>query len=311
MKTKKNIAITLIFILTFSFTTFSEPKEVEAGYPVTAVPNLVQDLLNTASTILTEALQASTDFSTTWLMNEEIADNLAIAAESALIQWVLAQVSNEFATGNDGKPYYVTDWNDYLYQTPQKETTAFIEEKFLVEKLSGGRCGQAGFSAYYQYQCDQGRMAINTYRPVTTLPEYLPNGQFSDPKSDLFSVGSLKAFNAYFQCGNNPYCTSTETKEIYQDIYAMKKEVAIQEAPGGNLGQKDPATGKILAPPSVYADAMSDAIALGNQKIANADTAAELIVAAGLKLLMNNAMQASYFGGADPTIITDEFLLNF
>lgn len=263
---KKCGAFIILAVLLFS--AYANPKKADAIYPVSNIPGIPMDIFNvienTANTLLTGY---------DWY--DTLSDSFLLPAlKAVLIEVVNRGITEEYSSGNNGKPYFVTDWQDYLYGQPDKIADDYILKNFLSNQLSGGKCKDANYqgSPYYKYLCDQGEAAIRKTGPRTTLPEYTQN-----PQENLFAEGNLRALSAYFECGNNPYCTTTETRQAYGQVVQQEREKALSKTDGGTLPQEN-ADGSISAPASVYKSAISDALLLGNQTIVNAQNPEELMI---------------------------------
>lgn len=229
-------------------------------------------------------------------------------------KWLNKTIGNEYSSGNKVKttdeygaerttdsPYFVTDWADYLYKVPQDFADTYIKGEFLVNKLSGGKCrsGQAG-SSYYEYLCDEAEKAIGALNVKTTLPEYFKDQINANPQEDLFSDGDLMAFNAYFQCGNNPYCTSQATETLFNQVTQQKKEIAEKEASGEGALPKKNDDYTIAVPGKLFEYSINDAISSGNTLILNAQSWDELkaaLVSGGIYQIMDKALNGTYFQG--------------
>ena len=284
MKKRILVAIAVISIV-FSGIAFVRPAK--ATFPVAEIPGKIIDQLNLIENTVSEIFSGYEWF-------DNVSDSFLLPAlKSVLIQVVNQAITGEFSSGNSGKPYFVTNWQDYLYKEPANAANKYVVNDFLSNQLTGGKCKDANYqgSPYYKYMCQQGETAIQKTTPKTTLPEYT-----SDPQANLFAEGDLRAFNAYFECGNNPYCTADKTKQTYGQIQEQEQKKAEKEAGADGTLPKKNTDGSISVPGSVFGFSINDAISLGNQTIVNAQEPEDLMISIVSRMALN-ALQGGFNSG--------------
>jgi len=284
-KKTKVIIFKVIVVITMLVPTSAKAS----GFPVIDIAHILSTNFNIAE-------NAGTFIETAALFAWENFGEPLILAE--IKERIIGLVGNEmvtnFTTGNDGQPLFVTNWQDYLYKAPQDKARASVKNDYIygsgINSLSGGKCG-ANVNPYYDYLCVEAEDSIKTSRVVTDLPDYYDSGV--NPQDDLFASGDLRGFNAYFQCGNNPYCTAAKTKELNAQVAAQNKEVAEnQVGEGGVLSSLNP-DGSVKTPNSIISNSINDTLLMGNGVLVNATTWPE--VAVGIFATMLNSQLETGF----------------
>ena len=216
------------------------------------------------------------------------------ALKSAAIQALNQQVGQLIGGGSSsGQALFITNYNDFLYKGPAKQTELYMNDFFTMTtrgKGSSANYSGAGSSGgiggnYAAYLTSVGKQAtVQQGAPRTTnLEEYTKSPQA------MFAEGDWRAFNAFFSNpANNPYGYSLQAEQAYQNKLAQEQQVALTKAQsaGGFLPSEQ--NGTVVAPGGSIQAAQVDVQNLPNQVLANADNPETLI--AGVIGAMANKM---------------------
>lgn len=205
------------------------------GFQLFAVPEARADYWasNYASVLIKESLEK---------IRRHIEGVLLGAIKVQLIEMVNRQVGLLIGGGAGGRPYFITNYRDFLYQTPAQKTALYMNDFFTLNtrgKFSSANYLGAGdvrgvINNYPGYLVALGKAATTEKKPcVYDLDEYTatPSRPFQGPYP-------FRALDAYV---GNP-CNSTqgyviEAERAFEENSIMEREIAaIQAQSSGFLG---------------------------------------------------------------------------
>jgi hypothetical protein len=267
---KKNIAI--ILCLGFLLNTLLMPNQAKAW------PSVATTSVGALAGIFGDTgifAQLGTTIGTYVKENWE---SMTIAASKMAALWLVQKITNAIiGSGNGGT---ITDWNNYLYVSPQQRAMAQMNSFFNT--VSRGRLSSLNYEGvgpnYDAYLVAQARMAIAGQPFTTNLQE-----STTYPK-ELFSGGNMKGIMNYMQCANNVACYTLNSQSQYAMELAKATKIAEMEQDRGFLPSKK--NGKITRPAALMTAAFSQVDQLGTEVIMKADPedglgAAEIQIAKG------------------------------
>lgn len=275
---KRKFAILFLAIFTFTSVFVMFPRKANATLIVHDPLDMPNDIMTTIESIFTTIETTISAIATDGMWMNEVTDRYLVPIlKVAAIEMMNQIISNIVSSGNNGKPMFVTDWNDYLYTSTQKNAKVYMNSFF--NSVSAGRLSSLNYEgagqSYDNYLKKQAEITIygSTKQTTTTINNYV-----SDPRQDLFSKGNFKAFSAFLSCSNNPYCYSLSAENAYEKELDRLKTIAIKEAnTDGYLPKK--VNGKIVTPGSQFQSAMEGIDQMANNWFMNATTSPELIKA--------------------------------
>jgi hypothetical protein len=207
--------------------------------------------------------------------NDMIDRYLLPALKMAAIQMMHNIISNIVSGGNNGNAAFVTDWNDYLFKAPQKETRVYMNSFF--NSVSAGRISGLNYEGvgqgYDKYLKTYSENAL--YGSSNQFKTYIQN-YTSNPQTEMFSSGNFKAFSAFLDCPNNPYCMSMTAETVYQNELSRNTEVRNKLVNSSGYISKV-INGKVVTPGSQFQSAMEGVDQLANGMIVNATKSEELV----------------------------------
>ena len=274
---KKLLSLFLAIWLFASFLLFFPVKKTFALIPVEEIggnllTNIVTTIEQTIGTV--EATISAVADDGLWT-NDMIDRYLLPALKMAAIEMMHNIISNIVSGGNNGNAAFVTDWDDYLFKAPQKETRVYMNSFF--NSVSAGRLSGLNYEGVGQgYDKYLKKYSENSlYGSNKQFLTYIQN-YTSNPQTEMFSSGNFKAFSAFLDCPNNPYCMSMTAETVYYNELNRNTEVRKSLVnPSGYVSKV--VNGKVVTPGSQFQSAMEGIDQLPNGMIVNATKAEELV----------------------------------
>lgn len=227
------------------------------------------------------------------------------AAKQAAIESINQTVGNLIA-GTNQKPRFITDWNDSLFLSPQRESELFIND--FLTSVSRGRStgnyttllGQEGISgSYEEYLVQQAYASVfgsSTQQPTMDARDYCtdPNQPFAD--------GTWRCFNALVSNPlNNSVGLSLVTQGAYQAELERQQKIAETQAIAyGGYNAVTTDNGQVIAPGSTVRDIQFSAIDTANKTLSSAKSVEELITAVATRFIVTTMTQG--IGSARETV---------
>ncbi|HAV11727.1 MAG TPA: hypothetical protein DCX32_04290 [Candidatus Moranbacteria bacterium] len=185
--------------------------------------------------------------------------------------------------GNNGKPFLVTDWNQYLIKGPADEAMVYVNS--LLNNSLRGRGSAANYSNSGNYAYLQ-KQVTNTLNPPALNISLSSSG---DWRAGMFREGNMKAFNEFLGTGNNPYSLSIIASDALAKKTSENQLIAKEEQTNGYIPKKD-AFGKIMTPAAVFENSYNSASNMGREMVVNATKTDELLGAV-VNLIVQSAMK--------------------
>ena len=286
-----------VLIITAVLLVFLAPAQKAQAIPVVElggnlVANIVsqiQSIINTASTTV---MKINDIQRYAW---DKMNQYMLPALKASSIRAVNSAVTSAIGQGNKGKAQFVTDWKDYLYQQPQKEATSYMNTFFestlsssSTKTVAEGVQTSSSGSATANYSDYMKQQAQDAYKGTSTGCKMDFQSYAKNPKQ-MFEDQSFRGFMAFMEPCNNPYSYSEIAKVQYDNQLAIKKDIAKSQQSNGWLPKFDKTTGAVSAPSTLYQNAMEQASQLANQAVVNAQSYADLVSSAVIKLGGSNA----------------------
>ena len=217
------------------------------------------------------------------------------AAKQAAIESINQTVGNLIA-GTNQKPRFITDWNDALFLSPQREAELFVND-FLTSVTRGRSTGnyntllgQEGISGgYEEYLASQAYASVfgSGGTPTINARDYC-----TDP-SQPFADGTWRCFNALVSNPlNNSIGLSLVTQGVYQAELEQKQKVAeAQSIAYGGYNAVTTDGGQVITPGSTVRDIQYSAIDTANKTLSSAKSVEELITAVATRFIVTTMTQ--------------------
>ena len=261
----KLVTGTLFLAFVFApFATISIPKQAEAQWAVFDAPNTVQN------TVSAGANTSSAGFLSSLNIKEFSLDAIAWTLINALIEEMLASVTQWVASGFQGKPAFLEDFSGFLGDI----TDSIVGDFIWNSDALGFLCSP--FSLNVKLALDLQYSNTRDYRKTSqcTLSGIGDNlGNFMGQSWDNW-------FQVTMNPSNNPYGAFNEAKSGLSATIATARGSVTQELEFGSgfFSQKDE-NGKIITPGETIQNNISDALNIPRERLAYADELNELFSA--------------------------------
>lgn len=180
-------------------------------------------------------------------------------------------------SGNNGKPQFVTNWNDYLFLGPQQRANGYMNSFFdsaTRGRLAGASEGVA--TSYDSYMVNQAQKAIAGQPCAITMQSYTSN------PNKMFVDGNMRGFMAFLQPCNNPIMFADIAQTQLTNQTQKEQVLADKQQDKGFLPKM--VNGVITAPAILFQSALTGIDQMGTNAIVNATTYPELIAATGISI---------------------------
>ncbi len=277
MKNKKILSIILCFSIIF-FSVFVVNVQQAKAWPVSiAAVNALEE----AGILGVDAASLARDIAE---YVAKMAGNIAVVAVKIAALMVVQQITRAII-GDGGGGGTISDWNNYLYVSPQQK--AMAQMNIFFNSVSRGRLSSLNYEGvgpnYDAYLVAQARQSINGQLFITNIQD-----QATDP-SKMFATQNMKGIMSFVQPPNNPYSYSIVATEQYNKEFSKAQEIAKNEQTNGFLPIKK--NGKVTQPASLAQNALLQIDQLGTNLIMdsnfekqNAGAFAQIAAGAGISI---------------------------
>jgi hypothetical protein len=257
MKTNKIVSYILCFLIVFSIVFLHNTPKAKAIYPVSAsIANMIPESWTSVVTTSNGVREWTKDALATF-------NRIGVTAAKIAALLAVQQITQAIIGSGDGG--VISDWNNYLYVSPQQRAMAQMNAFFNT--ASRGRLSTLNYEGvgpnYDAYLVAQARLAIAGQPFTTNLQDSV-----TDP-SQIFAGGNMKGIVNYMKCANNVACYTLTSSEQYKIEFAKAQEIARNQQMNGFLPIKK--NGKIVQPAAFAYTALTQVDQMGTQIIMNAD----------------------------------------
>ena len=169
------------------------------------------------------------------------------------------------------------------------ESTTISTTKTTLEGISSTITTNVQMMSTQNYQSYMIQQARDTFENTEANCKMNLQNYAANPKEEMFQSQSFRGFMAFMEPCNNPYTYSEIAKAQYDKRLDSLQTIAKAQQNNGWLPKIDSATGILSAPATLYQNAMEQASQLANQAVVNAQSYADLISSAAIKLGGSNA----------------------
>ncbi|EKE21290.1 MAG: hypothetical protein ACD_7C00297G0003 [uncultured bacterium] len=210
-------------------------------------------------------------------MWEQIKAAIIGALKKAAIETISDTVNNLISGTSQAASLFITDWEDYLFNSPTGSTNSYINDFFTVTtrgKSSGSYSSGACGGSYSEWRSARAKDYVVTI-DYTSLQDTFE--EWACGPVEMFNDGTWAAYNAFMEPKNNPLAYALITESVYEKKLAQEKEKAALQAQSyaGFTAQKTK-EGVVITPGSVLEGITVAANTMDNDAIANARNAGEI-----------------------------------
>src|SRR6185369_295637 len=241
------------------------------------------------------------------MLTDNVLDSITRQIEGAIlgtlkvtaIQMLNNQLSQLVGGQTSGQALFITRWDDFLYDTPQRKTNLMMNDFFTLS--TRGKFASANYIGagdltgdvsenYTGYLVNQAQRSIGT---EGSAPTYNLDQYAASPDA-LFAEGDWRGFNAYFSNpANNTFGYSLMAENAYAESLAREEEIAQVKAQSSGFIVPE-SNGVTIAPAALIEAKASSIQSLGDQMIASASNPAEFlsgVVSAVVNTTINKLVQ--------------------
>jgi hypothetical protein len=287
-KIRHHVAIVLcIAIVATSFTVYA-PKA--SAIPVVEIGgNLFTDIMTTIEQTVDTVMDVVDDPMSISNYIQLLIDRYGMpTAKSATIALVNYAVQKILGGSNDGgQAHFVTDWEDYLYTSPQNDAKKYMNTFYdqttsgalstVSEGVKSNTSSNSGIGSASNYSSSLIKAAQTS---IDGQPCKVDIQNYASNTSNLFGDGNMKGFMAYFKQCNNQYTYTMIAQSQYQTELSKLQTLADKKQVNGYLPRM--VNGIVTVPATLFENAMSGVDQMGNNMIVNAKTYQELIAGAAI-----------------------------
>lgn len=186
-----------------------------------------------------------------------------------LTSLITDMINNYITTGNNGRPYYIQDWDDYVANEPINKSDQTVNTFF-----SDAGYTNIGYDKYRRDQYEQARQSA--YSPpikpaveVKSFTENVSEDLLANPDNEF------RPLQALLQPTEQPVISQQMLLDYQRDSFEANKEKNLNEQKDGNLPKKD-VDGKVLTPATANESLLLNGLQMGNDIIVNSKNPYEL-----------------------------------
>ncbi len=198
---------------------------------------------------------------------------------------ILNSKVGQMVGGGSGDPLFITDWNEFLYDTPAQQARLYMNDFFTI--TTRGKYSSANYTGIgdaaanitgnypaYLVARSQSVIAAQSEDGMTAIYDL---DEFTANPATMFAEGDWRGYNAFFSNpANNPFGYSIMAQGAYANRLATARESARVEAQSsGFIGQKK--NGRTIAPAATIAGMVTNVQNIGNNMIATATNPGEFL----------------------------------
>ncbi|MBP9697636.1 MAG: hypothetical protein KBD65_00350 [Candidatus Moranbacteria bacterium] len=186
-----------------------------------------------------------------------------------------------------GDALFITDWGDFLYNTPAEKTKLFMNDFFTL--TTRGKYASANYVGigdvagnvsgnYAGYLRSRAENSIGVFYSGTQSYFEYDLDQYADNPERMFQEGDWRGFNAFFSNPmNNPFGYELVAQGVYAERLAQEQDAARTKAISpGFVGPTD-ANGNTIAPAATIEAMTTNVQNIGNNLIAAATNPGEFL----------------------------------
>ena len=200
------------------------------------------------------------------------------ALKQTAAQTILSQVNSIVGGSGSSGPLFITNWQDYLIQQPQKKSNKYIND--YISQTTSGRSS----SSYEGFGTSSGSGGGSQYvRQLTKLAKAQtseaknPKITYTGDPTKMFAKGNFSDMISYFTGINNPWAYVSNVSGAYQKKLETEQTTAQTRAIAAQGFKDTEKNGKTVTPGSLTKEVTANAQDLGNKIVGGANDMPEVI----------------------------------
>jgi hypothetical protein len=204
----------------------------------------------------------------------------------AAIKVLNSRIAQLVGGSSAGDALFITDWGDFLYDTPAQQTGLYMNDFFTL--TTRGKYASANYVGigdvasgvggnYVQYLVSRSQGSIQGFSLEEDSSPHYDLDEYSDNPDALFQEGDWRGFNAFFSNPmNNPFGFELVTQGVYAEKLAQEEEEAkVKAQSSGFVGPEE--NGRTIAPAASIEAMTTNVQNIGNELIAAAENPGEFL----------------------------------
>lgn len=211
-------------------------------------------------------------------IKEQIMAALLGALKQAAIDTINETVNNLISGATQSGSLFINDWEDYLYNSPQNEAAAYMNDFFTITtrgKTSGNFQSACGGNSFTEWRTAGAIESTKIGIDATALqPDF---EEYACDAIEMFDQGTWDAFNSFMQPNNNPIAYQLIAESVYEKKLREKEEEAKARAIAyQGFKATETENGIVLTPGSILEEITASANTISDQAIATATNPGEM-----------------------------------
>lgn len=199
------------------------------------------------------------------------------ALKKAAIDTLSETVNNLVSGVTQAGSLFITDWEDYLFNTPSGNTASYMNDFFTVTargrsagSYSSGACG----SSFTEWRSERAKEYVVEIDFTAWQDDFQ---ELACTPMEMFNDGTWAAYNAFMQPNNNPIAYALMTESVYEEkLRKEEQKAALQAQAYGGFKAQQTENGMVITPGSIIEGITLAANTMDNDAIANAENAGEI-----------------------------------
>ena len=245
----------------------------------------VGDTMNTVANWMDDFFNGITSMETVVENVKQWMDEALLVAAKFMALKASQMISDEILGTNSGKSPYVSDWNAYLYLSPQQRTMTYLSSMFT--QSTRGRASSLNYEGvgqkYDQYLLRQAQGSISPQPITVNLRDY------GNPENVL-DGNNFRGLTAFFLPQNNPYGVAMIAQKTLQSESEKQTTLAEKKQTNGFISIEK--NGRIISPGVLLQSVFSEMDKTGTNGIINAVDYYDVINGLAIKILGVSAQKA-------------------
>lgn len=270
----------------FSLKNFSEKSFIRGFFLFVFVFNILFSAVPVRAAVWGESIAAELLGQTLDTIKRQIEGAILGTLKVAAIKILNSKVAQMVGGSSVGDALFITDWGDFLYNTPAEKTKLFMNDFFTL--TTRGKYASANYVGigdvagnvsgnYAGYLRSRAENSIGVFYSGTQSYFEYDLDQYADNPERMFQEGDWRGFNAFFSNPmNNPFGYELVAQGVYAERLAQEQDAARTKAQSsGFVGPEK--NGMTIAPAATIEAMTVNVQNIGNNLIAAANNPGEFL----------------------------------
>lgn len=208
---------------------------------------------------------------------EQIKAALMGALKKAAVETMNETVNNLISGTTQAGSLFITDWEDYLFNSPAGATNSYMNDFFTVTtrgRSVGSYSNSCGDFNFTEWRTSRAKDYVATFDYTSLQDDFT---ELACSPLQMFDDGGWAAYEAFMEIKNNPIGYELMAQSVYEEkLNQEKEEAAIQaQSYAGFVSQKTQ-EGVVITPGSLIKEITAAANTMDNDALTNATNPGEI-----------------------------------